>query len=45
MKMKKYLFMLTALFTAATGFTACSSEDDWVGADRILGRLRLYFRF
>ncbi len=28
MKMKKYLFMLATLFSAAIGFTACSSEED-----------------
>ena len=28
MKTKNYLFMLATLFSAAIGFTACSSEDD-----------------
>ena len=33
MKTKKYLFMLATLFSAATGFTACSSEDDLASSE------------
>ena len=32
MKTKNYLFMLATLFSAAIGFTACSSEDDVAGS-------------
>ena len=43
MKMKKYLFMLAALFTAAIGFTACSSEDDLAGAEEDRGVVKADF--
>ena len=41
MKMKKYLFMLATLFSAAIGFTACSSEEDAAESSKVneLGEL------
>ena len=33
MKMKKYLWIFAALFTALIGFTACSSDDDLANAE------------
>lgn len=35
MKTKKYLFMLATLFSAAIGFTACSSEDSVTGPNEL----------
>lgn len=43
MKMKKYLFMSAVLFTAAIGFTACSSEDDLAGAEEDRGVVKADF--
>lgn len=34
MKTKNYLFMLATLFSAAIGFTACSSEDDLASSEQ-----------
>ena len=43
MKMKKYLFMLATLFSAAIGFTACSSEEDVAGSEEDRGVVKADF--
>ena len=45
MKMKKYLFMLATLFSAAFGFTACSSYDegDDIGGEDVNGKIKAQF--
>lgn len=42
MKMKKYLLIFAALFTAAIGFTACSSDDS-ANAEKELGVIKADF--
>ena len=41
--MKKYLFMLATLFSAAIGFTACSSEEDVAGSEEDRGVVKADF--
>ncbi len=43
MKMKNYLFMLATLFSAAIGFTACSSEEDVAGSEEDRGVVKADF--